>query len=195
MKKRIFLVDLENVGRGGWDPFNAKDMQSITQYDTFVLFHNTLRGTISTRIQSAFVASGAQLRIIEIQCGAGKNAMDFCLATQLGYLLAQEPNAQYIIVSNDRGYEACIDFAKTIGADVTIARSVNGAVAKEEDQLQEREELKRLLPDANKKVIAIAQQGLVRTSTCSDYHNFLQKRLKNDFKMVYDATKHLVTCY
>lgn len=47
---------------------------------------------------------------IFIKCFEGSNALDFQLVTQLGYMLCENPEYQYIIVSNDTGFDAAVRY-------------------------------------------------------------------------------------
>lgn len=195
-KKRFYLIDLENVGRNGFDPFKPEDLREVKQTDTFVLFHNDLRGDLSPAIKKAYtvLTQGAQIRVIEIKNGCGKNAMDFCLASELGYLVCSEgTSAEYVIISKDRGFEACLDFARLHGIKLTVSPSVNSKIQRERTQEEERSMVKNLLPAAHKKVISVVCRGLTTTTGPGEYHNFLQKNLKEgEFTEVYQVTKHLV---
>lgn len=37
--------------------------------------------------------------------GSGKNALDFQLSYYAGYLMARQPDARFVVASNDKGYE------------------------------------------------------------------------------------------
>lgn len=56
--------------------------------------------------------------IITVTTGT-KNALDFQLVTELTYRFAAEPKRKYVVVSNDRGYEAAFDRLKAKGASVS----------------------------------------------------------------------------
>ena len=47
-----------------------------------------------------------------IKCFEGSNALDFQLVTQLGYLLCENQENRYVIVSNDTGFDAAVRYWK-----------------------------------------------------------------------------------
>lgn len=47
-----------------------------------------------------------------IKCFEGSNALDFQLVTQLGYLLCENQENSYVIVSNDTGFDAAVRYWK-----------------------------------------------------------------------------------
>lgn len=47
-----------------------------------------------------------------IKCFEGSNALDFQLVTQLGYLLCENQEYSYVIVSNDTGFDAAVRYWK-----------------------------------------------------------------------------------
>ena len=51
--------------------------------------------------------------------GKGKNALDFHLSFYLGYVAAKHPEANLMVVANDKGYDAMIGHAKDLGFTAT----------------------------------------------------------------------------
>jgi len=193
--KRYFLVDIENVGSSALSATDRESLKKITTEDFFVLCSNRLHGngTVPSELDATLTAAGASFRIIEIG-NVGKNAMDFCLASQLGYLIAEEgKGAEYWIVSNDRGFESCIEFGKAFGVKVGLTPSFSVCEQRKASQVEEREILKSLLPEYSPKAIALTQKCLVAAKSKEDYHNRLQKALyESQTRDVYLKTKHMV---
>lgn len=193
--KRYFLIDLENVGKNALCSEDREALKKITIGDFFILCTNKLHGNgaVPGELVAALTAAGANFRFIEI-ANVGKNALDFCLASQLGYLISQEgKGAEYWIVSNDRGFEACVEFGKSLGVKVGITPSFNVCEQRKNTQEREREILKNLLPEFSSKAVAITQRCLVSAKSLEDYHNRLQKGLyENQIREVYLRTKHLL---
>ena len=54
-----------------------------------------------------------------ISCYPGKNGLDFQLVSYLGYLLKSAGKTEYIIISNDMGYDCVIHFWKEQGYKVS----------------------------------------------------------------------------
>ena len=53
-----------------------------------------------------------------IKCFEGQNALDFQLVTELGSCLSQNGSREYIIVSNDTGYDAVVRYWQQKGCSV-----------------------------------------------------------------------------
>jgi outer membrane biosynthesis protein TonB len=51
--------------------------------------------------------------------GKGKNALDFHLSFYLGYVAAKHPEANLMVVANDKGYDSMIGHAKDLGFTAT----------------------------------------------------------------------------
>ena len=103
--KRIYLVDSENVG-DIWVPLlvaSHPDEEVIvfyTQKSPHMNYEN-VRLLKETEKEAEF-----------IKCFEGSNALDFQLVTQLGYLLCENQENSYVIVSNDTGFDAAVRYWK-----------------------------------------------------------------------------------
>ncbi|MFT3813565.1 MAG: PIN domain-containing protein [Acidovorax sp.] len=49
--------------------------------------------------------------------GAGRNALDFQLSYYVGYIAARQPDATFVVVSNDQGYDPMLEHARELGFD------------------------------------------------------------------------------
>lgn len=47
--------------------------------------------------------------------GAGRNALDFQLTYYVGYIAARQPDATFVVVSNDQGYDPMLEHARELG--------------------------------------------------------------------------------
>lgn len=101
----IYLVDVENVGKH-WRECISKEEQS---YGKIILFvtenaHDVIRSDeLADYTKREFTISS-------IVCTTGKNALDFQLSSELGYLAAKYPEANYVIISKDKGYTPLIAY-------------------------------------------------------------------------------------
>ncbi len=192
--KRFFLIDLENVGKRALDVKDREALAKMSSDDVFVICQNRMHGSTPKELLNALEGTKASYRIIEI-ANCGKNALDFAVAAQLGYLISAEgKGAEYWIVSEDRGFEACKDFGAALGVKVGITPSYNIQEARRASQEEERAMLKSLLPEYSSKAVALTQKCLVAAKSLEDYHNRLQKQLyENQTRDVYLRTKHLLT--
>ena len=190
--KKIFLIDTENVGRNGYNPLDSQAAEMITSDDVFLIGHNRIHGHISPKIIDAIASSKASYRIVEIYSNS-KNAMDFSLASEMGYLISTEGNkAKYYIVSQDRGYEALIPFAKAHGCELRIIPSVSKLAEEKKSQEEEMQIFQRLLPELTKKALNIAFRCYCNSVDSKTYHNKLQVKLIRDYHMVYERTAYLL---
>jgi hypothetical protein len=98
--KKYVLVDFENV--------QPKNLELLKGHPFQVLvFIGKNQTKISRNFVIAMQALGEQARYIEIE-GSGPNALDFHIAYYLGELAAGESNAQFHVISKDRGFDPLI---------------------------------------------------------------------------------------
>jgi len=97
---KYVLVDFENV--------QPKNLELLKEYPFRVL---VFIGANQTKFPRHFVvamqALGEQADYVEI-AGSGPNALDFHIAYYIGELAAKEPDAQFHIISKDRGFDPLI---------------------------------------------------------------------------------------
>lgn len=101
--KTVFLIDTENVGVIWKELLTRK-----TAKDRIVLFFTEKSPHISY-VDLEFICKYPDTFEM-IQCYTGKNGLDFQLVSYLGYLLKSSPKAEYIILSNDCGFDPVIRF-------------------------------------------------------------------------------------
>lgn len=109
--KQVFLVDVENVSRYALLKMASADGARDCW---FFLFYS--ENTISP--ERILKGLPEKLIIRFFFCREGKNAMDFCIMAKAGQLSALHPNAEYVIVSNDRGYDPGIRMLQEDGRHV-----------------------------------------------------------------------------
>lgn len=131
-----FLIDFENVSNGGFE-----GLENLTDAENLILFYSDNAGTISIATHRKLEQSVVQKEYLSVKTG-GKNALDFQLATYLGYLISQKPNEDYCIVSNDEGFQHVVNFWEQKG--VRIIRCAN---LLQETRENAKVEVKKLLPD------------------------------------------------
>lgn len=103
MLNKVYLVDVENVG---FKPFDTKD-------NSIEIYYITPSDKGITEIPS-------NCKLISYRHNGCKDALDFILDTYLGYLIAKyQKSVEYIIVSNDKGYENVCGFWMEQGYKVT----------------------------------------------------------------------------
>jgi hypothetical protein len=109
------LVDFENV--------QPKNLELLKEYPFRVL---VFIGANQTKFPRHFVvamqALGEQADYVEIS-GSGPNALDFHIAYYVGELAGKEPEAQFHIISKDRGFDPLIRHLK--GKQVRVRRETD----------------------------------------------------------------------
>lgn len=121
----IYLIDTENV-RTVWTLL----LDRMTENDKIYVFYTANSGNIKYEDLNGVISSGKNVELI--QCHTGKNGLDFQLVSYLGYLIRNNENADYCIISDDSGYDAVIKFWEGRDVDVTrkTAFQVSGKQAK-----------------------------------------------------------------
>ena len=102
---RHFYIDYENVQSSsplcGVEGLNSDD-------EVFIFYSNAAR-TINKYYWNKFVGSPCKKRFYKLE-KPSKNALDFCIAVQLGTIFAEKGRREAAIISNDNGYQAAIDY-------------------------------------------------------------------------------------
>lgn len=112
IKMTFYLADTENIARD-WHLF----AQDAEQGDTFILFYSKHVGPVSMSLFGPASAKGVRFRFVE--CRMGSNAMDFQIATELGWLVARHPDAAFIVLSKDTGFDVAVKYWQDRGMNVT----------------------------------------------------------------------------
>lgn len=103
MARKVYLVDTENVGTAWKELLPQKNVK-----DMIILFYTENSPGVSyvdldviRQYPSAFDM---------VLCYPGKNGLDFQMVSYLGYLIKTAPKTEYVIISNDTGYDAAVKF-------------------------------------------------------------------------------------
>ena len=176
--KRFFLVDLENVGKNGLAGINKLGVE-----DVIFIFHNEeLREELPEFIETLLKHTPATTHVYRLKSHA-KNGMDFHICMKLGELcMANGNTSEYYVVSNDKGFDCCNYYRDNMGIKTNMKRIESFDVYCE--CKQEEELVRELLKDFPKAVIRRSVKGFCSTITRHEYHTFLQKNLKEDYKKV-----------
>ena len=84
-----------------------------------VLFYSERSSKISYRELDAIYKSG--INVSFKLCQTGNNSLDFQLSSYLGYLAGKNNNINYIIISNDKGFDTVVLFLQS-NANVKVKR-------------------------------------------------------------------------
>lgn len=99
----VYLIDYENVHYAG-----LSGIEELRPSDEVVLFYGNSASTIPMELHIGIANSGAKVQYIRISKTA-KNYLDFQLSSMAGYLVGTTRQEDFIIVSNDTGFESVLD--------------------------------------------------------------------------------------
>ena len=115
-----YLVDFENVKKDGLDGIHL-----LGEDDQVCIFYSKNADSISFDQHRRIMESKAAIEFCKVDVGS-KNALDFQLATQLGFLIANRTADQYYIVSKDKGFDILGGYWKGRGVSVTLIADISG---------------------------------------------------------------------
>lgn len=99
------LVDWENV-----QPKDVDIRALVPDVTNVWIFH----GPNQKRVDEDQKSFGTSLTLVPIS-RSGKNSLDFHLSYYVGYISSRNPNARFVVISNDKGYEPMLEHAKVLG--------------------------------------------------------------------------------
>lgn len=109
----FYLVDFENIHN---DLDNL--INNTSNGDSIVLFYSDTCKNISLDAISNFTMRNLKIDCFKVITGT-KNALDFQLASYLGYLIGEnKKTSNYYIVSNDKGYDCLCEYWESLGISV-----------------------------------------------------------------------------
>lgn len=115
MKELHALVDYENV-----QPTIEELAKLAPGFTDIWLFHGPHQARQATQFAEAHE------RVTPVpRSGKGPNALEFHLPFYLGYMAARHPDADMVVVANDKGYDPMIAHARML--NVTVKRVVHRA--------------------------------------------------------------------
>lgn len=128
--KKVYLIDSENVNDAWVDLLPVLECgDSITVFYTDKSPHMCYQHVI------ALLEKEREIRFIK--CFEGNNALDFQLVSELGYMLCEMPECEYVIVSNDTGFDAIVKYWEKRGRKVSRIKGREcRAAAKKTSQAQ-----------------------------------------------------------
>lgn len=122
----IFLIDYENVGVAGLD-----GLTKLQETDTIYIFYSENADRLTFGLHKRLSESKAEINYMKIGIGS-KNALDFQLASFLGYLAGTSPGSKFYIVSKDKGFDCLTKFWEKRKVRVSMAVSLTGKNMEEE---------------------------------------------------------------
>ncbi len=103
MARKVYLVDTENVGTAWKELLPERGVK-----DMIILFYTENSPGISYVDLNVIRQYPSSFDMI--LCYPGKNGLDFQMISYLGYLIKTAPKTEYVIISNDTGYDAAVKF-------------------------------------------------------------------------------------
>lgn len=150
-----YLVDFENVKKDGLD-----GIHKLGKEDKVCIFYSKNADSITFDQHRRITESQATIEFCKVDVGS-KNALDFQLATQLGYLIANQAANMYYIVSKDKGFEILSGYWKSRGVSVTLIADITGRSHDHETQ-ELREKLQAVIKEDEEvtveEILKIVQQ-------------------------------------
>ncbi len=108
----IFLIDFENVSSSAF-----VGVEELKADSKIILFYSEQSSKISIDTHRQLEQAKVEKEYIPIKTG-GKNALDFQLVTYLGYLIGENKDENYVIISNDNGFDHVCKFWKQRSVNV-----------------------------------------------------------------------------
>lgn len=115
------LVDYENTFASN----GLKGVDVLRPDDTLIIFYSNSCGKIRYDYMQSIKDSGCEFRILKLK-NPGKNALDFYIAAECG-VLSSRGEKQLAIISNDKGFQAVLDYfhVKDTLSDIHIVKAGN----------------------------------------------------------------------
>lgn len=115
--KKTYLIDSENI-----NDIWVMLLHILGEKDEIAVFYTD---------NSAYMSYGKIVRILKqeqgalrwIKCFEGTNALDFQLVSELGHMLCGDGRREYVIVSNDTGYDVVVRYWQGRGYSVRRMKS------------------------------------------------------------------------
>ena len=137
--RKVYLVDTENVGTAWKELLPQKGAK-----DVIILFYTEHSPGISYGDLNVIREYPSSFDMI--LCYPGKNGLDFQMVSYLGYLIKTAPKSEYIIVSNDTGYDAVVRFWS--GREIEVCRRSKSELLTPKEKQVEDEDVKIMLKEA-----------------------------------------------
>lgn len=117
-----YLIDFENVKSRGME-----GVELLAKEDTVCIFYSDNADSMTFDLHRKLNETKAQIIYHKVAVGT-KNALDFQLATYLGYLICEQQkegiHPDYFIVTKDNGFTSLMVYWKAQGVPVRITRNL-----------------------------------------------------------------------
>ncbi len=154
-----YLIDFENVKSRGME-----GVELLTEEDTVCIFYSDNADSMTFDLHRKLNETKAKIIYHKVAVGT-KNALDFQLATYLGYLICEQQregiHPDYFIVTKDNGFTSLMVYWKAQGFPVRIIRNLlwgKNPVAEQNLLAEEETETEQKLPEETSQEPAQEQQ-------------------------------------
>ena len=178
----LIFVDFENVHNTG-----LNGLENLTENEIVYLFYSKNTPHLPMDVVAKISKSPADIELIE--SGVGKNAMDFVIASYLGYMINEhDDNVDYYILSKDKGYKPLVDFWEDWNVEIITdlskfcKKTKSTSTKKKVDSNNEqalRCNLGKALLEYNKKDRKLIIDAVLSGKTKTDVNNKLVKLTGN----------------
>lgn len=149
----VYLVDFENVAKKG-----LIGIDELDQEDLVYVFYSNSKSNITAGLRDDMFACKAQ-NIHQKVITKSPNALDFQLSMEAGRLLETDTVKRISIISEDRGYEAVVEYAARVKPSIVVdqqpfileAKRMEGCTAEEIRRKQEPQKLGRTFMEADRR--------------------------------------------
>ena len=176
--KTYVLVDFENV------PLKNADFAKDETIELLIFIGKT-QTKLSTDLVLAVNALGSRARYVKMD-GSGKNALDFHLAYYLGKLAEKDPEAEFVVLSKDTGFDPLLAH---LAANNRNARRVSSLDSLRPLVAPTRTETGGRVERAEKQLSAMSPNRPTRLKTL---HSTLQDLLGRDRPLSEDELRGVV---
>lgn len=170
------LVDYENI----CSTDGLKGVEYLNENDTIIIFYSQCCEKIRAEYIELIEKSKCEFKTYKLAC-TGKNALDFYIAVECGYL-SSSSETQISIISKDKGFSAISDFFRIKSelehVTVRVAPNVESALVSlhtPEDELR-----KKLIKEKSKALNIDAEQARIK-----EHRAFVEK-----IKKLFEGTEY-----
>ena len=175
-----YLVDYENVKKDGLNGINM-----LTEEDAVCVFYSENADTLTFDLHKRINESKASITFQKVEVKTA-NALDFQLATFLGYIIAEDKERAYYLVTKDKGFQSLCVYWERKNIKVTMVADVSKRYIKKENEVAKKEVDKRI---KDKEIADTVIQLMQQYKTKADIHNALVKKYSNKNKQASEIYK------
>lgn len=127
---KCYFIDSENVGNN-W----VSLLNTVTADDDILVFYTAKSPHMNYK--NLILLRESPMSIHFIECCEGNNALDFQLSTELGFRIHEIEDNEFIIVSNDTGFDAIIKYWQARNKKVLRIKGSECSCLSEKDNPEE----------------------------------------------------------